>query len=136
MCPSELQEWPQASPRASLIAGTPPPPPRDPPGQVKTEEHHGIAAKTPDCWSYLPISLYTTSPGSPPAQRAPLTLSLPEREDTEEADEPDDRSCGPGRGRVRRGPKGGSGSRGSDAGRDWGQEEKGTTEDEMAGWHH
>ena len=24
----------------------------------------------------------------------------------------------------------------SDAGRDWGQEEKGTTEDEMAGWHH
>ena len=21
-------------------------------------------------------------------------------------------------------------------GRDWGQEEKGTTEDEMAGWHH
>ena len=24
----------------------------------------------------------------------------------------------------------------SDAGRDWGQEEKGTTDDEMAGWHH
>ena len=24
----------------------------------------------------------------------------------------------------------------SDVGRDWGQEEKGTTEDEMAGWHH
>ena len=24
----------------------------------------------------------------------------------------------------------------SDAGREWGQEEKGTTEDEMAGWHH
>ena len=24
----------------------------------------------------------------------------------------------------------------SDAGRDWGQEEKGITEDEMAGWHH
>ena len=23
-----------------------------------------------------------------------------------------------------------------DAGRVWGQEEKGTTEDEMAGWHH
>ena len=23
-----------------------------------------------------------------------------------------------------------------DSGRDWGQEEKGTTEDEMAGWHH
>ena len=23
-----------------------------------------------------------------------------------------------------------------DAGRDWGQEEKGTTEDEMAGWYH
>ena len=23
-----------------------------------------------------------------------------------------------------------------DAGRDWGQEEKGSTEDEMAGWHH
>ena len=22
------------------------------------------------------------------------------------------------------------------AGRDWGQEEKGMTEDEMAGWHH
>ena len=26
--------------------------------------------------------------------------------------------------------------RDSDAGRDWGQEEKGTTEDGMAGWHH
>jgi len=26
--------------------------------------------------------------------------------------------------------------KGSDGGRDWGQEEKGTTEDEMAGWHH
>ena len=26
--------------------------------------------------------------------------------------------------------------RDSDAGRDWGQGEKGTTEDEMAGWHH
>ena len=24
----------------------------------------------------------------------------------------------------------------TDAGRDWGQEEKGTSEDEMAGWHH
>ena len=24
----------------------------------------------------------------------------------------------------------------SDAGRDWGQEKKGTTKDEMAGWHH
>ena len=24
----------------------------------------------------------------------------------------------------------------SDAGRDWGQEEKGTTKDEMAGWHY
>ena len=24
----------------------------------------------------------------------------------------------------------------SDAGRDWGQEEKGMTEDEMAEWHH
>ena len=24
----------------------------------------------------------------------------------------------------------------SDPGRDWGQEEKGTTQDEMAGWHH
>ena len=24
----------------------------------------------------------------------------------------------------------------SDAGREWGQEEKGMTEDEMAGWHH
>ena len=24
----------------------------------------------------------------------------------------------------------------SDAGRNWGQEEKGTTEDEMAGWYH
>ena len=24
----------------------------------------------------------------------------------------------------------------ADARRDWGQEEKGTTEDEMAGWHH
>ena len=26
--------------------------------------------------------------------------------------------------------------KGSDAGTDWGQEEKGTTEDEMARWHH
>ena len=26
--------------------------------------------------------------------------------------------------------------KGSDVGRDWGQEEKGTTEDEMAGWYH
>ena len=26
--------------------------------------------------------------------------------------------------------------KGTDAGRDWGQEEKGMTEDEMAGWHH
>ena len=24
----------------------------------------------------------------------------------------------------------------TDAGRDWGKEEKGTIEDEMAGWHH
>ena len=24
----------------------------------------------------------------------------------------------------------------ADAGRDWGQEEKGTTEDEVAGWRH
>ena len=24
----------------------------------------------------------------------------------------------------------------SDAGKDWGQEEKGATEDEMVGWHH
>ena len=24
----------------------------------------------------------------------------------------------------------------TDAGRDWGQKEKGTAEDEMAGWHH
>ena len=24
----------------------------------------------------------------------------------------------------------------TDSGRDWGQEENGTTEDEMAGWHH
>ena len=24
----------------------------------------------------------------------------------------------------------------TDTGRDWGQEKKGTTEDEMAGWHH
>ena len=27
-------------------------------------------------------------------------------------------------------------SKDSNAGRDWGQEEKGMTEDEMAGWHH
>ena len=27
-------------------------------------------------------------------------------------------------------------NQGVDAGRDWGQEEKGTPEDEMAGWHH
>ena len=25
---------------------------------------------------------------------------------------------------------------GNNAGKDWGQEEKGMTEDEMAGWHH
>ena len=31
---------------------------------------------------------------------------------------------------------GGSDGKESDAGRDWGLEEKGTTEDEMAGWHH
>ena len=30
----------------------------------------------------------------------------------------------------------GSHPKDSDAGRDWGQEEKGTTEDEMDGWHH
>ena len=29
-----------------------------------------------------------------------------------------------------------AGSLTPDAERDWGQEEKGTTEDEMAGWHH
>ena len=29
-----------------------------------------------------------------------------------------------------------AGGKDSDAGRDWGQEEKGMTEDEMAGWHH
>ena len=33
-------------------------------------------------------------------------------------------------------PKDESIGKDSDAGRDWGQEEKGTTEDEMAGWHH
>ena len=27
-------------------------------------------------------------------------------------------------------------SKDSDAGRDWGQKEKGMTDDEMAGWHH
>ena len=26
--------------------------------------------------------------------------------------------------------------KGPDAGKDWGQEEKGVTEDEMVGWHH
>ena len=31
---------------------------------------------------------------------------------------------------------GNSGNSDSDAGRDWGQEEEGTTEDEMAEWHH
>ena len=36
------------------------------------------------------------------------------------------------------GDGGDGGDDGSDggAGRDWGQEEKGMTEDEMAGWHH
>ena len=33
-------------------------------------------------------------------------------------------------------PKSGLIGKDSDAGRDWGQEEKGMTEDEMAGWHH
>ena len=32
--------------------------------------------------------------------------------------------------------KGGLIGKDSDAMRNWGQEEKGTTEDEMAGWHH
>ena len=32
--------------------------------------------------------------------------------------------------------KSGLSGKDSDAGRDWGQEEKRTTEDEMAGWHH
>ena len=32
--------------------------------------------------------------------------------------------------------KGGLIGKDSDVGRNWGQEEKGTTEDEMAGWHH
>ena len=32
--------------------------------------------------------------------------------------------------------KSGLSGKDSDAGRDWGQEEKGTTEDEMAGWYH
>ena len=32
--------------------------------------------------------------------------------------------------------KSGLSGKDSDAGRDWGQEEKGTTEDEMAGWHY
>ena len=35
---------------------------------------------------------------------------------------PDEKSC-----LIRKDP---------DAGRDWGKEEKGMTEDEMAGWHH
>ena len=35
-----------------------------------------------------------------------------------------------------RGPQGPVFSVESRDGRDWGQEEKGTTEDEMAGWHH
>lgn len=82
-----------------------PPLPRAPPGPVKTEEHHGITAETPQPLVSSPTSLYTMIPGSPPAQRAPLTMSLPESEDTEEADEPDDRSWGPGRDRVRRGPR-------------------------------
>ena len=38
--------------------------------------------------------------------------------------------------RSRRFLLGGEGNGNHDAGRDWGQEEKGTTEDEMAGWHH
>ena len=37
---------------------------------------------------------------------------------------------------VTLGPKSWLIGKDSDAGRDWGQEEKGTTEDEMAGWHH
>ena len=38
-------------------------------------------------------------------------MSLPESEDTEEADEPEDSSWGLGRARARRGPQGDSGSR-------------------------
>ena len=33
-------------------------------------------------------------------------------------------------------PKNGLIGKDPDAGRDWGQEEKGTTEDEMVGWQH
>lgn len=40
-----------------------------------------------------------------------LTMSLPDSEDTEDADEPEDSSWGLGRDRGRRGPQGGSGSR-------------------------
>ena len=35
-----------------------------------------------------------------------------------------------------RNPPLGSSRKDCDAGRDWGREEKGTTEDEMAGWHY
>lgn len=46
--------------------------------------------------------LQALPPLTPPADT--LTMSLPESEDTEEADEPEDRSWGLGRDRVRRWP--------------------------------
>lgn len=50
--------------------------------------------------------------GSRPCRPAhTLTMSLPDSEDTEDADEPEDRSWGLGRDKGRRGPWGGSGSR-------------------------
>ena len=39
-------------------------------------------------------------------------------------------------GQVSRGSAGEYIGKDRDAGREWGQEEKGTTEDEMDGWHH
>ena len=43
---------------------------------------------------------------------------------------------GPGKPNLPLGLRGKAGGGARDAGRAWGQEEKGTTEDEMAGWHH
>ena len=43
---------------------------------------------------------------------------------------------GPGEQALGRGSLPSSCGGGKGAGRDWEQEEKGTTEDEMAGWHH
>lgn len=47
----------------------PPPPPRAPPGQVKTEEHHGIAAETPRLLVLSPHKFVHHDPQEPPSSK-------------------------------------------------------------------